>query len=117
MSKVGKAILATLVGGLLTLSVAPKAQAHPWWADNGGRWGHRYSQDWDDDADGWRVRQYHHEPDADDFALLCDSDGDDCRPNPAYQGNRGGGYYGYQRYNYPYQSQQYNTPWNGFFRW
>jgi hypothetical protein len=114
MSTLGKAILATLVGGFLILSVAPKAQAHPWWADSDDGYRYRYSRDWDDD-DGWRYRQYrHHEPDADDFALLCDSDRDDCRPNPAYEGYRSNTYRPY--YN-PYQYREYRTsPWS-FFTW
>ncbi len=35
----------------------------------------------------------HHEPDADDYPIVCDEDGDDCRPNSYFNG----------RYSYPSQ--------------
>ena len=42
----------------------------------------------------------HQEPDADDFAIVCDEDGDDCRRN---QGNQGG-------YNYAPPTSYYSAP-------
>lgn len=49
----------------------------------------------------------HHEPDLDDYPVICDSDGDDCRPNPVYEG----------RYYRPAQPRYfYNYPvFRGFF--
>jgi hypothetical protein len=73
------AVSVAALGTLITAATPTAAMAHDR-DDN-------YSvQRWHREAPVRDWSRYHREADRDDYPVVCDRDGDDCAPNPAYEG-------------------------------
>ncbi len=90
IKKIGKAF--TVIAALALLAMPAQALAHEEGEFHHGR-GHDRGRHL-----GWY--KHHQDNDLDDYAKLCDSDGDDCRPNPYFEGYRYDRYPGQSSYLY-----------------